>query len=218
MYFYISMPTKRSIHIEAISTESKIKDAARKVFTQKGFAATRTRDIAEESGLNLALINYYFRSKENLYNEVMIEQLQLFLSSIYDILNDKKTSLHQKFEILVSHYIDMLLLNPNLPLFVLNALNTDPQKFIQLVAKDLDINKLHVAKQWKKLIAVNRTVPSPIHLILNLVSMTVFPFIMAPAIKEKAKMSDGQFKQQMLERKKMIPKWINDMLKNDSTL
>ena len=43
-----------------LTTEQKIIEAAQKIFTQKGFAATRTRDIAEESGINLALINYYF--------------------------------------------------------------------------------------------------------------------------------------------------------------
>ena len=55
------------------STEEKIKEAARRVFTKKGYAATRTRDIAEESGYNLALINYYFRSKEKLFDIVMLE-------------------------------------------------------------------------------------------------------------------------------------------------
>jgi AcrR family transcriptional regulator len=49
------------------TTEEQIKEAARRVFTRKGYAATRTRDIAEESGHNLALLNYYFRSKEKLF-------------------------------------------------------------------------------------------------------------------------------------------------------
>ena len=49
----------------ACSTEEKIMNAARAVFQRKGFAGTRTRDIAEEAGINLALLNYYFRSKQN---------------------------------------------------------------------------------------------------------------------------------------------------------
>ncbi len=70
------MKAKAEIEINA-STEEKIKEAARRVFTQKGYAATRTRDIAEESGLNLALINYYFRSKEKLFDIIMLEHLQI---------------------------------------------------------------------------------------------------------------------------------------------
>ena len=61
-----------------LSTEEKIKAAARKVFTQKGYSATRTRDIAEEAGLNLALLNYYFRSKEKLFELIMAEKMQQF--------------------------------------------------------------------------------------------------------------------------------------------
>ena len=50
--------------------------AARKLFTQKGFAAIRTRDIAKEAGINLALLNYYFRSKEKLFDIVMMDNFQ----------------------------------------------------------------------------------------------------------------------------------------------
>lgn len=52
--------------VRDLSTEEKILKAATKVFTEKGYAGTRTRDIAEEAGINLALLNYYFRSKEKL--------------------------------------------------------------------------------------------------------------------------------------------------------
>ena len=62
------MPLEQHINENKESTESKIKDAAKIVFHKKGFTATRTRDIAEEAGLNLALLNYYFRSKK--YNGI----------------------------------------------------------------------------------------------------------------------------------------------------
>ena len=60
-----------------ISTEEKILEAASKVFTEKGFAGTRTRDIAEHAGINLALLNYYFRSKEKLFEQVMKAKCQI---------------------------------------------------------------------------------------------------------------------------------------------
>ena len=53
------------------STESKLREAARKLFTRDGYAAVKTRDIAKEAGLNLALLNYYFRSKEKLYEIIV---------------------------------------------------------------------------------------------------------------------------------------------------
>ena len=57
--------------MEPITTEEKIIRAADKIFTQKGYAATRTREIAEEAGTNLALLNYYFGSKEKLFRNVL---------------------------------------------------------------------------------------------------------------------------------------------------
>src|SRR5689334_10623217 len=94
------------------STEEKIKLAARKIFTQKGFSATRTRDIAEAAGINLALLNYYFRSKENLFNIVMMENLQQFLLALGGSLRDEKSSLTEKVATIATNYIDMLKANP----------------------------------------------------------------------------------------------------------
>jgi len=55
------------------STEEKIKEAARIVFTQKGYASAKVRDIAKEADINLSLVNYYFRSKEKLFQLCMAE-------------------------------------------------------------------------------------------------------------------------------------------------
>ncbi len=83
-----------------LSTEEKIKEAARKVFTQKGYAATRTRDIAEEAGINLALLNYYFRSKEKLFEIVILEKIHILLGKIGPAMMDEHTSIEQKVECL----------------------------------------------------------------------------------------------------------------------
>src|SRR5690349_7625597 len=90
------------------STEEKIKEAARKVFLRKGYSATRTRDIAEESGINLALLNYYFRSKEKLFHIVMEEKFDKLFGTIIPILNEGSTTLDKKVELLASHYVNML--------------------------------------------------------------------------------------------------------------
>ena len=71
-----------------ISAEERIKAAARKVFHQKGYAATRTRDIAEEAGINHAMLNYYFRSKEKLFQIVMTETMTQFFKGVGVILNE----------------------------------------------------------------------------------------------------------------------------------
>jgi AcrR family transcriptional regulator len=194
------------------STEAKIKEAARKVFTTKGYAATRTRDIAEESGYNLALINYYFRSKEKLFEIVMVETLQSFISSIKDIINDEHTTLPQKLEILVSHYIDMLIQTPGLPLFLLNEINANPKKLLTKVGVDIAIKQTVAGKQMMEIMKGVKLPINPIHIVMNAVAVTIFPFIGAPLIKEKMGLDTPAFNALMEERKKLIPVWVQQWL------
>ena len=207
------MEPKQEIEKNA-STEEKIKDAARHVFTRKGYAATRTRDIAEESGYNLALINYYFRSKEKLFDIIMLEHLQMFIHSVMGIVNDKHTSLQQKIELLISHYIDMLIKKPDLPIFVLGEINADPVKLIAKLGFDkVNHANIYLVRQWKELAAAGKTPPvNPIHLMMNVLSMTIFPFIGSPLIRNRTGLSIEQFNALMEERKKLIPQWINAMM------
>lgn len=93
----------KSKHVKTLdtTTEEKIKIAARTVFHKKGFAATRTRDIAEEAGINLALLNYYFRSKEKLFNIIMLETVFGFMQNMVMMLNDEKTTLEKRWSLLL---------------------------------------------------------------------------------------------------------------------
>src|ERR1700677_3379868 len=106
--------SKKSKPPKESSTEERIKEAARKLFTQKGFAATKTRDIAAEAGINLALLNYYFRSKEKLFEIIMLENMEQFIRGVALTLLDEKATVHEKIEMLISSYIDMLTKEPDL--------------------------------------------------------------------------------------------------------
>ena len=125
------MNTENNNQAVDLSTETKIKNAARVVFHKKGFAATRTRDIAEEANINLALLNYYFRSKEKLFDIVMLETMQGFFRSIADVFNDETTSFEGKIDVLVATYIDLLIANPDIPLFIFHELRTQSGELIE---------------------------------------------------------------------------------------
>jgi len=100
--------------METISTEQKIIRAADKLFTQKGYAATKTREIAEEAGTNLALLNYYFGSKENLYKKVVKEKFSILLDALRPILSDEQISLKEKISLITKNYTNLLLENEEL--------------------------------------------------------------------------------------------------------
>jgi len=206
------MPASNTQEINA-STEEKIKEAARRVFTRKGYAATRTRDIAEESGYNLALINYYFRSKEKLFDIIMIEQLQVFIHSISGMLNDETTTLQEKINKLVHHYIDMLIANPGLPFFIMGEVNSSPEKLIEKAGVSGMNSEFYIVKQWKEMVAARKAPGiNPLQMMMNLISMTVFPFIASPLFRNRTGISVDEFNGLMEERKKLIPVWIHAMI------
>lgn len=196
------------------STEEKIKNAARKVFTQKGYSGTKTRDIAKEAGINLALLNYYFRSKEKLFDIIMLESFQEFMKSMISVFNDEKTSLEKKIESMVSNYIDLLIKQPDIPLFVLSELRNNPNELIKKMSLDNNLMKSFFMKQIQQAIKEEKIANiSPVHFFMNMMSLTVFPFVASPMLKNLGDLQQKDFDKLMQERKKLIPKWIKATMK-----
>ena len=196
-----------------MTTEERIKVAARKVFHQKGYAGTRTRDIAEEAGINHAMVNYYFRSKEKLFGIVMLETMTFFFKGVSTILNDESTSLEKKIEQVVANYIDLLLEEPDLPTFILNEVRPNPQFFVEQSPIREVLTNSALTRQYAEAVAQGRiTEPNLIHTVLNVISLVIFPFIAQPIFTALSRTNKEAYKALMLERKKLIPQWIKAML------
>lgn len=198
----------KAVSKNELSAEEKIKEAARKVFTQKGYAATRTRDIAEEAGLNLALLNYYFRSKEKLFEIIMKEKIQQLFGIISPILNDEKLTLEKKVDNLIAQYIDMLLHNPDIPIFVLNEIRNNTDLFKKMQAGKL-IQGSHFVQQLKE----RQPSVHPLQFIISILGMVIFPFVAKPVFKSVGVINERTFIEMMEYRKKLIPLWVKSMLK-----
>lgn len=196
-----------------MTTEERIKTAARKVFHQRGYAATRTRDIAEEAGVNHAMVNYYFRSKEKLFQMVMVETMTLFFQGVSAILNDESTSLEEKIERVVANYIDLLLEEPELPTFMFNEVRTNPEPFIAHTPIRETLQDSVLAHQYAEAVAQGQVrEPNLFHTILNVISLVIFPFISQPIFMALELMDRDTYKALMLQRKALIPQWIQGML------
>lgn len=204
------MAEKETLMALALTTEEKIKQAATKLFIEKGFAATRTRDIAAEAGINLALLNYYFRSKEKLFDVVMEESLQLFLLGLEEILNDVNTVLKDKIAGIAGHYIDLLKSHPDLPLFILTEIRANPSR----MEANLNVKEMLIESNfYKQLEATTQKKVDPMHFIMNLLGLLVFPFISSPVLKGAGEQGKAEFNQLMEERKHWVPIWVEAMLK-----
>ena len=196
-----------------ISTEERIKAAARKVFHQKGFAGTRTRDIAEEAGINHAMLNYYFRSKEKLFEMVMMETMAQFFKGVNLMLNDESTSLDEKIDLIVSNYVDLLLKEPELPTFILNEVRPNPQAFVEQNPIKEALTHSVLTRQYAEAVARGEiTEPNLMQAILNVIGLVIFPFIAKPILTSIVNIPEEQYKALMLQRKTLIPQWIKAML------
>lgn len=195
---------------EELSTEDKILLAASKVFTEKGYSGTRTRDIAEEAEINLALLNYYFRTKEKLFEQVMKVKIVLLFGQIIPIVTNEKTTLDEKIDLASTKYFDILTKNPNLPIFVLSEI----QKKTSDVQSILPFEKVLINSHLMKQIKERKPDLNPFHFLFNFLSMTVFPFLGKPILQSFNLMNDQEFQQFVEERKTMVPMWIKMMLNN----
>ncbi len=200
--------------LTTINTEEKILSAARKVFTTKGMAGARMQDIADEAGINKAMLHYYFRDKDKLFETVFIEEAQKFFPKI-NMIFQADMPLFEKIEKFVAEYIDEMVENPYLPWFVMNEINRDPDQFLYKIwGKENLPNPGKLLEQIEKEVkkgTIKRI--SPLHLLMNLLSMTIFPFIAKPMMTRNLRLSDANFKQAMEERKKEIPKFIIDAIR-----
>ena len=196
------------------TTEEKILAAARKVFTTRGMAGARMQDIADEAGINKAMLHYYFRDKDKLFEVIFLEEANKFFPKV-NIIFESEAPLFEKIELFVNEYIDEMVENPYLPWFIMNEVNRDADQFFSKlwsVAKQPKPFKFleQIEKEIKKgtIKKVN-----PIHLLLNLLSMTIFPFVAKPMIMKNLQMNTQQFEMLIEQRRKEIPKFIIDSIK-----
>lgn len=206
-----TIPVKKE-NKETVSTEEKILNAARKLFTERGLHAVKTRDIANEAGINLALLNYYFRSKDLLYARVMQENLKPFKQGVKDLFGNEEMDLFEKIANLSAMYFEQFSDNPEQLLFIFNAIHQNPKDFVD--GDGLQSSRMVLFKQIEELMKKKKIKKMhPAHVMMNLMSMTMFPYLMFPVIQQRAKLSDQQMKAILKERVTLIPEWMKLILK-----
>jgi AcrR family transcriptional regulator len=196
------------------TTEERILKAAKQVFVQKGMAGARMQDIANEAGINKAMLHYYFRNKEKLFEVIFMEAAGKLFPRINAIFSSDQP-LFEKIESFCEEYITVIMDNPYLPLFVLNEINQDPEYFMKKVLPGKNRPQpekfLQQIEREIKKGTIKRI--SPLQLLMNLLSMTIFPFVAKPMMEKNLGLDDLQFRSIMEQRKKEIPKFIIDAIK-----
>lgn len=196
------------------STEQKIIAAAKQVFHEKGLDGARMQDIADKAGINKALLHYYFRSKEKLFEMIFREAVGRLLPKV-GILFDSDIPLFEKIEKFVDFYISMLIETPYLPLFVMNEIQKPSgAEFLENIFQGRKPLVEVLAKQINEEVArgnIKRI--KPMQLTMNMVSMCIFPFMGRPMVKMIWNLSEEEFMGLMEERKKHVVQFIIDSIR-----
>lgn len=191
--------------------EELIIDSAMKVFTRRGFAAARMEEIAREAGINRALLHYYFRDKETMFDIIFETRFKEFFSGIATILLSDKT-LFEKIREIISHEINVLTIHPDLPRFIITEVASQPERLIHYGQK-LGINPRMMLERFNQQVedAIARNEIHPIEsrqLLMNIMSMCIYPFVAKPIIKTMMQMDENSFANLMEKRKKDVYEFI----------
>lgn len=198
-------------------TEQIILATARKHFLQKGYAGARLQEIADEAGINKAMLHYYFRSKDKLYEEITKQILDEVIPRFTAALGGER-SFWEKIELLINTYTTMLLEQPDIPFFIMSELSQKRENFVKELknrSEQFPVVQGFMMQMMQEMAQGKiRTIP-PHQLFLNIVSMSVFPFLAKPIFGTLFDISDGDFQNLMIERKAIILEFVKNALRVD---
>lgn len=190
---------------EEINTEQAILKAAEEEFFTKGFAGSKTTEIAKAAGVTHAMLHYYFRTKENLFNKVFQEKSALLANSFRSLVDDD-LPFFDKIKASVEIHFDMLAQNPRLPLFIIKEILGNKQRedtcreaILPNIKETLGKLTEAVEKEIEK--GTIRPI-SPIDLVMSVISLNMFVFVAKPMIELIIDGDNAEYKAFLEHRKK----------------
>ncbi|MDO4827163.1 MAG: TetR/AcrR family transcriptional regulator [Bacteroidia bacterium] len=184
------------------TTEEKILEAAKTAFIRDGFNGARVRDIAESAGVNLALVNYHFGSKRELFNAVMGRALVTFRDSMLGMVHDETTDLKTKIRECVRNYSQMLEENPQLISFVMHGLSRDEGEFARQFAVQ---NVFLGSAMQKQLISEGLSEEQSEQFMVTMFTLLAGACLTAPITKIVLSKDDSQMKEFFRKREEALP-------------
>ena len=185
--------------------EIQILETAEKLFLEKGFASTSTTEIAREVGCNQALVHYYFRTKENLFNTIFEQKFRIFFQHVFELGNLDELSFSDKLKHIIESHFDMLRANPKLPLLIISEFSRRPEQVQVLKEKLQGIPQILLEKlntQLETEISAGRMRQTTLmDLIITMVSLNISLFLLLPIASQIASLNDVQL-QFMIEHRK----------------
>lgn len=172
---------------QELNTEEKILHAARDVFQKKGMTGARMQEIADKAGINKALLHYYYRTKDKLFEKVFEMAFSLFIPKVKEMMGSDKP-IFEKIEFFVDSYLNLLQKHPYIPGFVISELNRNPDILVNLFEKNVRLQQDNMIEKLNQQIQneVSQGVLKPItaqNLMVNAISLCLFPIVARPILQ-----------------------------------
>jgi AcrR family transcriptional regulator len=169
------------------TTEETIFDSAREEFIEKGFDGARMQEIAKKAGINKAMLHYYYRTKEKLFDAIFEKVFKSFLPGVFEVMQSE-ASLFHKIEAFVNAYLTLIYNNPHIPSFIIHELNRNPERLSALFGTLIGSVREKAFGQFavsiRKEVEKGNIVPiEPEHLVINILALCIFPVVASPIIK-----------------------------------
>lgn len=201
-----------------INTEQKILNAAKDVFQKKGMTGARMQEIADKAGINKALLHYYYRTKEKLFEKVFEIAFSLFIPRVKEMMASDKPIL-DKINFFVDNYMDLLHKHPYIPGFVINELNRNHQILVNIFEKNTLIKKDNLIENLDQQIKSEvdagkiRAIDAR-NLLVNLIALCAFPVVAKPVIKGIMFDNDSKaYDSFLIQRKAFVKDFITNAIK-----
>ncbi len=188
-------------------------EAAKRIFQRKGMTGARMQEIADEAGINKAMLHYYYRNKQLLFEAVFKNAFSLLAPQLNAVLNDD-SSIEDKIRNFTANYITFIVKHPYLPNFIIQELNRNPE-FILKIQRN---NGFPDIKKFKNQVKheIEKGILKPIkgeQLFINILALNIFPFVGAPLIKGIVNVDNKAFNVLMEERKTEVADFIINSIK-----
>lgn len=178
------------------SLEQAILEVAERLFLEKGFAMTSTTEIAKEVGCNQALVHYYFRTKDNLFNTIFEQKFKLFFQAIFEMKTKGDLKFQDKLKHIIESHYDLLSQNPKMPTLILNELSRRPEQITILREKLRTLPEQvfpELIKELEKEIEQgNIRDISMMDIIISILSLNLALFIMMPVAEKVLELNETQ--------------------------
>ncbi len=195
------------------TTEIKILEAAKNIFQTKGMDGARMQEIADEAKINKAMLHYYYRSKQLLFEAVFKQAFSLLAPQLNAILNDD-SSIEEKIKNFTENYTSFMMKHPYLPNFIIHELNKNEEFIVKLKQNtgfpNLEKFKIKVEDE------INKGILIPINadqLFVNIIALNIFPFLGKPLIKAFTDKDEQSYKEFVESRKTEVSKFIINSIK-----